>query len=384
MKKLIFLTLSLTSFFLCDGLEAVPSFSKNLGLDCSACHTAYPQLTEFGKIFLESAGEILVQEKYGMLSMTPNPLSARINLRPIDKKFSTDSKTELTKKDRLLKLRAFHEIEVFLAGRVGKVFYLVEFEAEDEWGDKDRNGFDVRFTEGYAVYQLNENFNIFTGFASPFVLDGNDTVHHHKVLRRQWKAAEYVPETSQMLGINGKYRNFNCIAAWHADFEELEGQDPKNLSLRAFYNYGLQTFGAYFSHGKHFDEASSRSKFPFYLYGVDAHLRFKNTNIMVLLGFRDEHDKKRDFDFSIEANSIFAIQNTSIKKYLTSIIPIANLDVFIDREKSSGIWLQGSTGVAFYINPSVRFFPMIEGTLVSPSEYKHKDFRVLLTLDIGL
>ncbi len=353
MKKFSYITLIFVSLLIFNNLEAVPSYAKNVGMDCSTCHTAYPQLTQFGKVFLETAGDLLIQEDYGMVSMTPYPFSARFNFRPIDKSFSKDSTTSLSRKDRLLKMRSLHEGEIFISGRIGDVFLFTEFEAEDEWCDDDRPGFDVRLTEGYAIWDVCDDFHIFAGYTSPFIVDANDTVHHHKVLRRQWKAASYVPDTSQMLGVHIKKYDFNWIVAWHADDELCEGEDPRSLSFRTYYDWCDHTFGGYFTYGNHFDEDSHKSKHDYYLYGLDAHFRFNDTNIMMLLGFRDEFHQKTDFDFSVEANRIYPIECGCLSRYFTTLIPIVNLDVFVDRAKSSGTWLQGSAGVAFYINPEI-------------------------------
>jgi len=51
-------------------LEKIPSFSRQTGLACSACHTAFPQLTEFGRAFklggyTTPASDQVVSEKEG-------------------------------------------------------------------------------------------------------------------------------------------------------------------------------------------------------------------------------------------------------------------------------------------------------------------------------
>lgn len=101
----------------------------------------------------------------------------------------------------------------------------------------------------------------------------------------------------------------------------------------------------------------------------------------MLLGFRKFQHLETDWDFSIEANKIFTIQN---RKYLTAILPIANVDFFVDRQMSKGFWIQGSAGIAFYINPSVRILPQVSGTMLAPSGYKHKAFQFLISADIGI
>ena len=44
----------LVSGSLMSAAEAVPSFARQTGLACEACHTVFPQLTPFGRIFKAS------------------------------------------------------------------------------------------------------------------------------------------------------------------------------------------------------------------------------------------------------------------------------------------------------------------------------------------
>src|ERR1700730_11720265 len=41
---------------------AVPSFARQTGMDCEACHTVYPQLTHFGRVF-KASGYLLANLK---------------------------------------------------------------------------------------------------------------------------------------------------------------------------------------------------------------------------------------------------------------------------------------------------------------------------------
>ena len=45
------LALALPVLFFPSGASAVPSMARQTGLECEACHTAYPQLTPFGRQF---------------------------------------------------------------------------------------------------------------------------------------------------------------------------------------------------------------------------------------------------------------------------------------------------------------------------------------------
>ena len=55
MKKSAFSTAAIMTFLLTliavDNAYAVPSFARQTGLDCMACHTAFPELTQMGRDF---------------------------------------------------------------------------------------------------------------------------------------------------------------------------------------------------------------------------------------------------------------------------------------------------------------------------------------------
>ena len=46
-----YLVVALTLFFLAPAAQAVPSFARQTGMACSACHTVFPELTPFGREF---------------------------------------------------------------------------------------------------------------------------------------------------------------------------------------------------------------------------------------------------------------------------------------------------------------------------------------------
>lgn len=360
-------------------LEAVPTFARNLGLDCSTCHTAYPQLTEFGKIFLQSAGDMLIQKEYGGVSMVPNPFSGHIYLAPIIKPFSIDSiDCNLDCRDRDLRMHSLEEGDLYMAGSTGKFFYFTVLEADND------AGFSVSFSEAYTAYRFSKHMNIFVGWASPFVLDANDTVVHPNVLYRQWEADNFVPGTSEMLGIEWHFKTFDAIVSWHGSDDDYTGINPRDISLRLAYNFNLQTIGTYFSSGRFYDETVGCHSQSIYLFGFDAHFRYKQSNIMMLLGFKKIGNCKADFDFSIEANTILKFHNKCVKKYLEYCIPIANIDIFQDHTLSSGLWVKGSAGVAFYFNPAVRVFPQIIGTARAPCDYECREYAFVITADVGI
>ncbi|MDE3056051.1 MAG: hypothetical protein KGI80_05125 [Verrucomicrobiota bacterium] len=370
-------------------VEAVPAFARNLGVDCTTCHTAFPQLNEFGKIFLESEGAILVQKEFGKMRMSTDIIAGNIYLLPIDKRFSADSKKALTASDTELQMLSYDEVDFYLTGRIEQAFYFNVFSATYD------EGFSATFDHGWAAYtMLDNNLNVYAGYTPPFHMDGNDTVHHENVFNRQWKAAEYTPDDPvQVFGLNGLTEDFFWIASWMGGPFNSLGNDPQSVAFRTVGTLNQQSFGAYFSRQLQFNETKEESDNPFLLYGLDWHFRTKNgngMNLMSVLGFRKLYGRKTDWDLSIEVNQIFDFQSPEFKspgiaKYVTEIIPMINMDFFVDRTTgSSELWIQGSVGSVFNLNPAIRIFPQLSGTVLAPSSYKHYDLQFLISADMGL
>ena len=101
---------------------AMPTFTRATGAPCAACHTAWPMLNAGGRQFKENGyrfarGESGTEKKWGEYF----PVTAVVVSRPYDKK-----ETGLTK------LQAIHEVELMIAGPIGRDFSaFIEFEAED-------------------------------------------------------------------------------------------------------------------------------------------------------------------------------------------------------------------------------------------------------------
>jgi hypothetical protein len=129
--------------------QAIPAFARKYEKDCSYCHNAWPQLNRKGRQFKElgyrmedELGEDIPISDYG--EMGTFPIAAQIVARPYDKRDSGDEK-----------LRAIHEVEIFVAGAVGRHWsgYL-EIEAEDE------NDFSPEIAPAVLAYNHNPTFNV--------------------------------------------------------------------------------------------------------------------------------------------------------------------------------------------------------------------------------
>ena len=132
--------------------EAVPSFARETGKNCSYCHNAWPQLNKKGRSFKELGYRLPDRELMSYKDIAEEghiPVSAVIVARPYDKK---DSNEEAN-------FRALHEVEVIIAGAVGKNWSgFFELEAEDE--AQNDFGFEIGVPAAVLAYNYNQAINV--------------------------------------------------------------------------------------------------------------------------------------------------------------------------------------------------------------------------------
>lgn len=149
----IFITVvTILGFMWSTTTQAVPSFARKHEINCSACHTAYPQLNATGREFKENGYRFLTAGKgtdmlevSDLLQMEKHvPVSAILVARPYDKKESGEEK-----------IRALHEVEIIVAGNLAKNWSgYFEIEAEDE------TGFELELAPAVLSYNHSKEFNI--------------------------------------------------------------------------------------------------------------------------------------------------------------------------------------------------------------------------------
>ena len=108
--------------------HAVPAFSRKEGVQCAACHSAFPALNQLGRTYKLQGYRFSEQQNPGqevtdhLMLDSLFPISAGIIARPYDKKDSGETKN-----------RAIHEVEIMVAGHIGHgLSGFIELEAEDE------------------------------------------------------------------------------------------------------------------------------------------------------------------------------------------------------------------------------------------------------------
>lgn len=156
--------------------EAVPSFARKHELNCSACHSAFPQLNATGRAFKENGYRFLNTEEDSDMNKISDflrlekhvPMSAILVARPYDKKDSGDQK-----------LRALHEVEIIIAGNLGNNWSgYFEIEAEDE------TGFEPEVAPIVLTYNHSKELNVQFVYGPTFWADSYGILGDHFRLTR--------------------------------------------------------------------------------------------------------------------------------------------------------------------------------------------------------
>ncbi len=126
--------------------QAVPSFARQTGLDCNACHTAFPQLNEFGRRF-KIEGYTLAAVKHagdgnkGFDLVSSVPLSMMVQTTWSKLSKSPDDSTDSSQ------VKFPSQLSLFYAGRIAdKLGAFVQITAEEGEGFNQDNT-DIRYAD---------------------------------------------------------------------------------------------------------------------------------------------------------------------------------------------------------------------------------------------
>jgi len=215
--------------------NAVPSFARKHELNCSGCHTAFPQLNSTGREFKEAGyrfptdGEKKVDlEISDALNLDKHvPISAVLVSRPYDKKDSGNTKN-----------RALHEVEIIVAGTIANNWSgFFEIEAEDE------NDFEPEVAPAVLSYNLRKEINFQASWAPVFWADSygilNDrfrlTRGHVGAIDQGFGGADdggKLRSNRQNVGIYGRVFGERVFynANWSGKADDAEGEDARTYS----------------------------------------------------------------------------------------------------------------------------------------------------------
>src|ERR1700751_5686065 len=113
--------------FGCTDVFAVPSFARQTGLACEACHTVFPELNHFGRMFkangytldnLKQVRDIDIQKQEMLSLSTLPPLAAMIQVSETWLRQSLPDGTGLPARSQSSTVGFPQQISLFYAGKV--------------------------------------------------------------------------------------------------------------------------------------------------------------------------------------------------------------------------------------------------------------------------
>lgn len=322
--------------------QAVPAFARAYGLSCSACHTAWPALNSVGRKFKENGYMMKRGEPKDQLKITDEltlpktiPLAIAVQSRPFDQKKGGDEK-----------LRALHELEIFIAGNAFQYgSYFAELELEDE------NDFEVELGHAVAGFHPHQLFNLVVGKGSVFGTDPYDSLSNMRRLTRNRRApmnqgystGVALGNEVQMVSLYGRETAWNRLfytLTYSADVADNEGEGPKDFSGRlAFDILPDLTIGGFFSKGSQ-DKASGgvTKELDFSRVGIDAQARFGGLNLLgaYLRGKDDIFNGGDESNNAWYAEAFYTIGKDDLRAIgipLFMVVPILRVDRY---EKNDG------------------------------------------------
>jgi hypothetical protein len=234
----VFMTLLFVAGFISISVQeadAVPSFARKYGTNCSACHTAWPMLNATGRAFKENGYRFPgVQDKDRAISDTlyldkTFPVSAVLTARPYDEKKSGNRK-----------LRALHEAELIAAGILYKnVSGFLELEAEDE------TGFMVKMPTVALNYHYSGLFNLQFSYSDMLLADPYDTYSSRRLTRGSYSVIDQafggadgamagtLGDSRQVISVYGRpVSNVFYTLGLSGVAGDAEGENAKNIHAR--------------------------------------------------------------------------------------------------------------------------------------------------------
>jgi hypothetical protein len=168
-NRLIFGLFALTFASLPQSVLAVPSFARQTGLACEACHTVFPQLTPFGRVFKASGYTLFNTKKVEDINKLSQSILSISDLPPISASLMA-STSDVAKADDSNSSKVStdfpQQLSLFYAGRISdNVGAFVQITYDDQAGSIGIDNTDIRFADvanidGHnVIYGLSLNNN---------------------------------------------------------------------------------------------------------------------------------------------------------------------------------------------------------------------------------
>jgi hypothetical protein len=339
--------------------QAIPAFARKYDKACASCHTAWPQLNRAGRMFKEAGYQFPsdpkeAQQISDFLYLDKSfPISATLVARPYDKKDNSRKK-----------VRAIHEIEIIMAGVLGKQWSgYFEIEAEDE------TNFDPEFAPAVLNYHYNKALNLqFVWgpmfWADPYGFLGDHfrlTRGHVGVIDQKFGGADKdgkLRSTRQNVILSGRPMNklFYSVG-FSGETSDAEGVDASNVSGRVAIDVTRNIMIGAFAVSGETEESSTTStttatvggtpnvvvetttttpKRDFNRRGLDAQADIGNARIQAAFIKAEDDNSTLPVPTSKDKNDAWSIQGIYVFKVgkRPTWVPVIRLDNY---EKSAGV-----------------------------------------------
>jgi hypothetical protein len=359
--------------------EAIPAWARKYEISCSDCHTAWPKLNDYGRAF-KINGYMVPGEKEAAAEMNKAisdflvldetfPIAARFIMRPYDKT-----------KDNPSKIRAFHEAELMVAGRVYKdISAWLELEAEDE------DDFNVFVEQGMMGFHPREEANVVLGWAPPFWADPFDTLAdggrrmtraHKGPLDLRFSARERLRSASQHVGFYGRAAGkVFYLGGVSSGGDDPEGGDAKDgfgraniEALRGLYVGGFILAGT--NQTQDVDLDFSRA-------GLDFQFERGGLNVYGLV-LRANDDLLDGGDQSWTVAYVEGFYTFQLKK-IPMIVPLMRIDFLDDFADRTDL----TFNLNFYLTYNLKAYVEWWQNIDSPAG-TDKDHRITIQVDFAL
>ncbi len=312
--------------------DAVPSFARKYGTNCSACHSTWPMLNATGRSFKENGYRFPgVTDKDNAISDAlyvdkAFPVSAVLTARPYDEKKSGDRK-----------LRALHEAELIVAGILYKnVSGFLELEAEDE------NGFNVEIPTAALNYHYSGLFNLQLSYSDMLLADPYDTYSSRVLTRGKYSVIDQafggadgggrLRSSRQVLSVYGRpVNNVFYTVGLSGIAGDAEGENAKNLHARVAVDVLPNTMVGLFGVSGEWDDPGAGLTRDFRRLGLDFQADYNDFRFMgVFLSAEDDNSTGVK-----EENNAWYLQALYVVSRNSSpwIVPLIRVDSY---EKNDG------------------------------------------------
>ncbi|MEC4685916.1 MAG: hypothetical protein VST71_09330 [Nitrospirota bacterium] len=290
----VFMTLLIVAGFIpisVQEADAVPSFARKYGTNCSACHSTWPMLNATGRSFKENGYRFPgVTDKDRAISDDlyvdkTFPVSAVLTARPYDEKRRNGTK-----------MRAIHEAELMAAGILYKnVSGFLELEAEDE------NGFNVEIPTASLSYHYSGLFNLQFSYSDMLLADPYDTYSSRVLTRGKYSVIDQVfggadgggklRSSRQVLSVYGRpVNNVFYTVGLSGIAGDAEGKNAKNLHARVAVDVLPNTMVGLFGVSGEWDDPDAGLTRDFRRLGLDFQADYNDFRFMgVFLSAEDDN-----------------------------------------------------------------------------------------------